>query len=164
MDGWVGGWAGWVGRPFPPPCSFTPMGLLSNGPPRTHTIEDQFSYQKHVLDLLGCFSPHFGFHPLLAMGCEGGLVHHLMMRFSSSTAQQLKFANRFVRYRHIPHVNLVLDPLCLFFTAFGWWGGVISKGLARDLPMRFQPPRLKLVVHVGKHPFKQTINFFVTFQ
>ena len=36
------------------------------------------------------------------------------------------------------YVKHVLDPLCVFFTLFGWWGGGGTKGCrAHDLLMQF---------------------------
>ena len=64
-----------------------------------------------------------------------GVCTNCLSSFPPSTGQKWKiFANFFfdivTTYNdEICYVKHVLDPLCVFFTLFGWWGGGVPRGV-----------------------------------
>ena len=117
----------------------------------TLTIQnDQISYMKHVLAPLYVFFTLFGCGPGGGGGLTRGLGHNLLMQLSSLSSSKMElsetdfFDTLTIQNDKICYVKHVLDPLCVFFTLFGWGGGGAPNGSrAQSAYAVLQPQQLK---------------------
>ena len=83
-----------------------------------------------------CFAPYWG---VGEGGLPRGLGHNLLMHFSSLGNSKMEisetdfFYTLTIQNDQIPYVEHVLDPLYVFCTLLGGWGGGAPKG-ARAQP------------------------------
>ena len=135
-------------------CSFHPPQVKS-GKFAKHffdivtTYNDEISYVKHVLDPLCVFFTLFGWG---GPGLPRGLGHNLLMQYSSLGSSKMEISKTIffdtltIQNDQISYVKRVLDPLCVFFTLFGCWGGGggAPKGSgAQPAYAVFQPQQLR---------------------
>ena len=142
----LGGGGGGKGARAQPAYAIVLTLQLKNGNFRNRFFDvltvhtDQTSHVKHVSEPLHVLFTLFG-----CLDRGKGLVHKLLMQFSTLSSSKLEIAETgffdilTIHNDQITYVKHVLDPLDVFFTLSGCWRGAeaTSKGLrTHNLPMQ----------------------------